>query len=145
MNSSSISSYLPIISLAVTTGFSLYFFFQTQSLRISLDSEIAALHSEAIRREEEIRIYDDLYFCSSTRLYEDLHDFAKRESKALEDLDDHYIWCQNRIQEQLDIFQEANLRIEDLSTRLEAKHQRIEELINQHYRRDPTPNLPGWT
>ena len=98
MNSSSISSYLPIVSLAVTTGFSLHFLFQTRSLRISLDSEIAALRSEAIRREEEIRIYEDFYFRSSTRLYEDLHDFAKRESKALEDLDEHYIWCQNTIQ-----------------------------------------------
>ena len=97
MNSSSISSYLPIVSLAVTTGFSLYFLFRTRSLRISLDSEIAALRAEAIRREEEIRIYEDLYFRSSTRLYEDLHDFAKRESKALEDLDEHYIWCQNTI------------------------------------------------
>ena len=145
MNSSSISSYLPIVSLAVTTGFSLYFLFRTRSLRISLDSEIAALRSEAIRREEEIRIYEDLYFRSSTRLYEDLHDFAKRESKALEDLDEHYLWCQNTIQERLDIFQEANLRIEDLSTRLEAKHDRIEALIDKHYRRNPSPNLPGWT
>ena len=145
MNSSSISSYLPIVSLAVTTGFSLYFLFRTRSLRISLDSEIATLRAEAIRREEEIRIYEDLYFRSSTRLYEDLHDFAKRESKALEDLDEHYIWCQNHIQERLDIFQEANLRVEDITTRLEANHQRIEALIDQHYRHNPTPNLPGWT
>ena len=144
MNSSSISSYLPIVSLAVTTGFSLYLLFQTQSLRTSLDSKIATLRSKAIRREEEIRIYEDLYFHSSTRLYEDLHDFAKRESKALEDLDEHYIWCQNHIRERLDIFQEANLRIEDLSTRLEAKHDRIEAHINKHYRRNPSPNLPGW-
>ena len=145
MSTLPLSSYLPIVSLAVTTGFSLYFFFQNRSLRRTLDSEITTLRSEAIRREEEIRIYEDLYFRSSTRLYEDLHDFAKRESKALEDLDEHYLWCQNTIQERLDVFQEANLWIEDLSARLEADHQRIEVLIDKHYRRNPSPNLPGWT
>ena len=145
MSNSSLSSYLPIILLAITTSFLVYFLYRTQSLRTSLDSEIATLHAEAIRREEEIRIYEDLYFRSSTRLYEDLHDFAKRESKALEDLDDHYLWCQNTIQERLDIFQEANLRIEDITTRLEADHQRIEALINKHYRQNLDANLPGWT